>query len=137
MESSTTSVSRSDPLVSDKRRSRVLDTRRRHTTRRGGNTILHFLAVHGNASVVQKLVDDDNGNNNSSSSIVKCEDLFGRNDKGNTALHEAARFGQKSVVEILLRKQESLVLDRDREVTRSSDNSNILHAAVMEEHYRT
>ncbi|XP_058220948.1 uncharacterized protein LOC131331127 [Rhododendron vialii] len=81
----------------------------------GGNTILHFLAMYGNAFVIQKLIDDDNGNNNSSnSSIVKCEDLFGRNDKGNTPLHEAARFGRKSVVEILLRKQQSLVRERNR-----------------------
>ncbi|KAG5543377.1 hypothetical protein RHGRI_016192 [Rhododendron griersonianum] len=76
-----------------------------------GNTILHFLAMYGNAFVVQKLVDD-NGNN-CSSSIVKCGDLFGRNDKGNTPLHEAVRFGRKNVVEILLRKQESLVRERN------------------------
>ncbi|KAE9457105.1 hypothetical protein C3L33_11001, partial [Rhododendron williamsianum] len=76
----------------------------------GGNTILHFLAMYGNAFVIQKLIDDDNGNNNNiRSSIVKCEDLFGRNGKGNTPLHEAVRFGRKNVVEILLRKQESLV----------------------------
>ncbi|KAI8549791.1 hypothetical protein RHMOL_Rhmol06G0052800 [Rhododendron molle] len=76
----------------------------------GGNTILHFLAMYGNAFVIQKLVNDDgNNNNNGSSSIVKCEDLFGRNDKGNTPLHEAARFGRKSVVEILLRKQQSYI----------------------------
>ncbi|XP_058220988.1 uncharacterized protein LOC131331147 isoform X2 [Rhododendron vialii] len=129
-----------------------------------GNTILHFLAMYGNAFVVRKLVEDS-GNNNNNSSIVKCEDLFGRNDKGNTPLHEAARFGRKSVVEILLRKQESLVrernslgetpvyvaaacghedvfdhliakIDGDWEImTRSTDKSNILHAAVMGEHY--
>ncbi|XP_058220986.1 uncharacterized protein LOC131331145 isoform X3 [Rhododendron vialii] len=126
----------------------------------GGNTILHFLAMYGNAFVIQKLVGDENG-----SSIVKCKDLLGRNDKGNTPLHEAARFGRKSVVEILLQKQESLVrernrlgetpiyvaaacghedvfdhliakvLDRDQETTRSTENSNVLHAAVTGEHY--
>ncbi|KAF7140840.1 hypothetical protein RHSIM_Rhsim06G0043500 [Rhododendron simsii] len=80
----------------------------------GGNTILHFLAMYGNAFVIQKLIDGDNGNNNNSSSIVKCEDLFRRNDKGNTPLHEAARFGRKRVVEILLQKQESLVRERNR-----------------------
>ncbi|KAF7140448.1 hypothetical protein RHSIM_Rhsim06G0042900 [Rhododendron simsii] len=127
-----------------------------------GNTILHFLAMYGNAFVVQKLVEN-NGNNNSS--IVECEDLSRRNDKGNTPLHEAARFGRKSVVDILLRKQESLVRERnglgetpvyvaaacghedvfdhliakvgrDWEImTRRTDESNILHAAVMGEHY--
>ncbi|KAG5543379.1 hypothetical protein RHGRI_016194 [Rhododendron griersonianum] len=80
----------------------------------GGNTILHFLAMYGNAFVIQKLIDDNgNNNNNCSSSIVKCGDLFGRNDKGNTPLHEAVRFGRKNVVEILLRKQESLVRERN------------------------
>ncbi|XP_058220993.1 ankyrin repeat-containing protein ITN1-like [Rhododendron vialii] len=127
----------------------------------GGNTILHFLAMYGNAFVIQKLIDDDNGNNNS---IVKCGDLFGRNDKGNTPLHEAVRFGRRNVVEILLREQESLVrarnclgetpvyiaaacghedvfnhliakVDFDREMTRSTDSSNLLHAAVTGEHY--
>ncbi|KAF7141913.1 hypothetical protein RHSIM_Rhsim06G0043800 [Rhododendron simsii] len=78
----------------------------------GGNTILHFLAMYGNEFVIQKLVDDGNGSN-SGSRIVKSEDLLGRNDKGNTPLHEAARFGRKSVVEILLRKQESLVQERN------------------------
>ncbi|KAG5543376.1 hypothetical protein RHGRI_016191 [Rhododendron griersonianum] len=131
----------------------------------GGNTILHFLAMYGNDFVIQKLVDDENGNNSSSRRIVKCEDLLGRNDKGNTPLHEAARFGRKIVVEILLRKQESLVretnklgetpiyvaaacgqedvfdhliakVDCNLEImTRSTDNSNLLHAAVMGEHY--
>ncbi|KAI8549823.1 hypothetical protein RHMOL_Rhmol06G0055300 [Rhododendron molle] len=131
----------------------------------GGNTILHFLAMYGNAFVIQKLVNDENGNKSSSSSIVKCEDLLGRNDKGNTPLHEAARFGRKSVVEILLRKKESMVRERNslgetpiyvaaacghedvydhlitkvnrhpEIMTRSTDNSNLLHAAVMGEHY--
>lgn len=129
-----------------------------------GNTILHFLAMFGNAFVIQKLVDDENGNN---SSVVKNEDLFGRNNKGNTPLHEAARFGRASVVETLLRKQESLVrernnsgetpiyvaaacghedvfnhliakVDRDWEImTRGTDNSNVLQAAVVGEHYGT
>ncbi|KAG5543375.1 hypothetical protein RHGRI_016190 [Rhododendron griersonianum] len=76
----------------------------------GGNTILHFLAMYGNEFVLRKLVED-NGNN--SSSIVKREDLLGKNKKGNTPLHEAARFGRKSVVDILLRKQESLVRERN------------------------
>ncbi|KAG5543378.1 hypothetical protein RHGRI_016193 [Rhododendron griersonianum] len=130
-----------------------------------GNTILHFLAMYGNAFVIQKLVDDENSNKSSSSGIEKCEDLLWRNDMGNTPLHEAARFGRKSVVEILLRKQESLArernslgetpvyvaaacghedvydhliakVDRHPEImTRSTDNSNLLHAAVMGEHY--
>ncbi|KAE9457106.1 hypothetical protein C3L33_10991, partial [Rhododendron williamsianum] len=134
----------------------------------GGNTILHFLAMYGNAFVIQKLVDDDeNSNKSSSSGIVKCEDLLWRNDMGNTPLHEAARFGRKSVVEILLRKQESLARERNslgetpvyvaaacghedvydhliakvdhhpEIMTRSTDNSNLLHAAVMGEHYGT
>ncbi|KAE9448153.1 hypothetical protein C3L33_19953, partial [Rhododendron williamsianum] len=119
--------------------------------------------MFGNGFVIQKLVDDDkNGNNNSST--VKNEDLFGRNNKGNTPLHEAARFGRTRVVEALLRKQESLVRERnklgetpiyvaaacghedvfdhlmakvyrDGEMTRSSDNSNVLQAAVVGEHY--
>ncbi|KAE9444816.1 hypothetical protein C3L33_23286, partial [Rhododendron williamsianum] len=118
--------------------------------------------MFGNAFVIQKLVDDENGNN---SSVVKNEDLFGRNNKGNTPLHEAARFGRASVVETLLRKQESLVrernnsgetpvyvaatcghedvfnhliakVDRDWEImTRGTDNSNVLQAAVVGEHY--
>ncbi|KAG5549271.1 hypothetical protein RHGRI_014582 [Rhododendron griersonianum] len=78
-----------------------------------GNTILHFLAMFGNAFVIQKLVDDDeNGNNNSST--VKNEYLFGRNNKGNTPFHEAARFGRTRVVETLLREQESLVRERNK-----------------------
>ncbi|KAI8549818.1 hypothetical protein RHMOL_Rhmol06G0055000 [Rhododendron molle] len=76
-----------------------------------GNTILHFLAMYGNAFVVDNLVKD-NGNNNNSS-IVQREDLLRKNNKGNTPLHEAARFGQKRVVDILLRKQESLARERN------------------------
>ncbi|KAF7141690.1 hypothetical protein RHSIM_Rhsim06G0042600 [Rhododendron simsii] len=173
MASPTISVTRSDAFraASDcdpRRRSSSCETVRNFWIQEGaisldtgGNTILHFLAMYGNAFVIQKLVDDENGNN----SIVKCEDLLGRNDKGNTPLHEAARFGRKSVVEILLRKQESLVwqhnglgetpiyvaaacghedvfdhliakVDRNPKImTRSTDNSNLLHAAVMGEHY--
>ncbi|KAF7141252.1 hypothetical protein RHSIM_Rhsim06G0042700 [Rhododendron simsii] len=173
MASPTISVTRSDAFraASDcdpRRRSSSFETVRNFWIQEGaipldtgGNTILHFLAMYGNAFVIQKLVDDENGNN----SIVKCEDLLGRNDKGNTPLHEATRFGRKSVVEILLRKQESLVwqhnglgetpiyvaaacghedvfdhliakVDRNPKImTRSTDNSNLLHAAVMGEHY--
>ncbi|CAN4120918.1 unnamed protein product [Withania somnifera] len=66
-----------------------------------GDTILHFLAMHGNLEGF-KILDP------SFLSIIK--DLEIRNNSGDTPLHEAARFGKREVVEMILRIEKNLVL---------------------------
>ncbi|KAL7169251.1 hypothetical protein ACSBR2_034319 [Camellia fascicularis] len=66
-----------------------------------GNTLLHFLAMYGNLSAFQMLLGGG---------ILTNEDLVIGNKKGDTTLHEAARFGQKEVVEVLLKYEKDLVM---------------------------
>ncbi|XP_059315349.1 protein ACCELERATED CELL DEATH 6-like isoform X2 [Lycium ferocissimum] len=70
----------------------------------GGDTILHFLAVHGNATALKLLSEER---------PFSSEDLRTKNNNGNTALHEAARFGQKEIVEIMLNLDSGLVSERN------------------------
>ncbi|GMP86455.1 hypothetical protein CsSME_00039228 [Camellia sinensis var. sinensis] len=66
-----------------------------------GNTLLHFLAMYGNLSAFKMLLGDG---------ILTNEDLTKGNKKGDTALHEAAKFGQKEIVEVLLEYERDLVV---------------------------
>ncbi|CAL5420668.1 unnamed protein product [Camellia sinensis] len=61
------------------------------------NTILHFLAMYGNRTAFRMFLK--NG-------ILTHEELM----KGNTALHEAVKFGQKEVVEVLLEYERDFVM---------------------------
>ncbi|MCE0481063.1 hypothetical protein HAX54_038460 [Datura stramonium] len=63
-----------------------------------GDTILHFLAIHGNVAGFEIL--DPN---------LSIKDLEIKNNSGDTPLHEAARFGKKNVVEMILRIEKNLV----------------------------
>ncbi|CAL5443760.1 unnamed protein product [Camellia sinensis] len=118
-----------------------------------GDTVLHLLAIQGNVDVMESLVGEE---------LLTNELLMKKNVNGNTALHEAARFGQAGVAEIMLRKKQDLVMERNesnetplylaaaygkREVfqvlesfgsdclTRRRDGRTILHAAVEGERY--
>ncbi|XP_052176283.1 uncharacterized protein LOC127790705 isoform X2 [Diospyros lotus] len=117
-----------------------------------GNTILHFLAINGNESAFKEL-----------SVLLSREMLKKGNFKGNTTLHEAARFGRRKVVGIILKKDKGLALARnslgetplyvavasgkkdvfdclmelnkDNVPTPRNDGCTILHAAVIGEYY--
>ncbi|XP_052176284.1 uncharacterized protein LOC127790706 [Diospyros lotus] len=117
-----------------------------------GNTILHFLAINGNESAFEEL-----------SVLLSSEMLKKGNLKGDTTLHEAARFGRRKVVGIILKKDEGLALARnslgetplyvavasgkkdvfdclmelnkDNVTTPRHDGCTILHAAVIGEYY--
>ncbi|CAL5423073.1 unnamed protein product [Camellia sinensis] len=80
-----------------------------------GNTLLHFLAMYGNLSAFQMLLGGG---------ILTNEDLAIGNKKGNMALHEAVRFGQKEVVEVLLKYERDLVM-----VSNNSEETPIFTAA--------
>ncbi|TMW94282.1 hypothetical protein EJD97_010487 [Solanum chilense] len=67
-----------------------------------GDTILHFLAIHGNLAGFEIL--------NSNLSI---KDLETTNSNGDTPLHEAAKFGKKDVVEMILKKEKDLIFVRN------------------------
>ncbi|XP_052175452.1 uncharacterized protein LOC127790193 [Diospyros lotus] len=121
-----------------------------------GNTILHFLAIDGNASAFKQLFEDG---------LLTSEMLKNGNLRGDTTLHEAARFGRCNVVEIMLEKDEGLALERnslgetplyvavasgkkdvfdfvkgklnkDNVTTTRNDGCTLLHAAVIGEYYR-
>ncbi|KAF3648673.1 putative auxin-induced protein-like [Capsicum annuum] len=62
-----------------------------------GDTILHFLAIHGNVAGFENI--DPN---------LSSEDLEIRNNSGDTPLHEAARLGKKNVVEMIMRIEKNL-----------------------------
>ncbi|KAK4732950.1 hypothetical protein R3W88_025938 [Solanum pinnatisectum] len=67
-----------------------------------GDTILHFLAIHGNLAGFE-ILDPD----------LSIKDLETRNSNGDTPLHEAAKFGKKEVVEMILKKEKDLVFVRN------------------------
>ncbi|XP_028074018.1 uncharacterized protein LOC114276428 isoform X3 [Camellia sinensis] len=122
-----------------------------------GNTILHFLAIHGNIAAIKML--DKHG-------LLTTEQLKKCNANGEIALHEAARFGHKDVAETMLEKEGDLINARNelgetpiyvaaafgnRDVfdffskicddewlmgLRTRDGCTVLHAAVKGEYYR-
>lgn len=67
-----------------------------------GDTILHFLAIHGNLAGFE-ILDPD----------LSIEDLETTNSNGDTPLHEAAKFGKKDVVEMILKKEKDLIFVRN------------------------
>ncbi|CAK9153008.1 unnamed protein product [Ilex paraguariensis] len=118
-----------------------------------GDTVLHLLAVKGNVAALGNLLRADH---------LLGEMLLIKNASGNTALHEAARSGQKAVAEIMVTTKPDLVFQRNdmnetplylsaafgkREVftllesynsdcrIRRHDGSTILHAAIEGERY--
>ncbi|KAI8556571.1 hypothetical protein RHMOL_Rhmol05G0264200 [Rhododendron molle] len=125
-----------------------------------GNTILHFLAAGGNATAFRELFE---GGLLTRSNGGGGGELRTWNWRGDTVLHEAARFGRVNVVEIIMEMERELVLERnamggtplysaaangerevfnllkvaaaDEELLRRDDGCTILHAAIMGEHY--
>ncbi|XP_057489595.1 uncharacterized protein LOC130775498 [Actinidia eriantha] len=120
-----------------------------------GNTILHFLALDGNANALKQLFEGD---------LLTNQDLRTGNSRGDTVLHEAARFGKRDVAEMILEKDRDLLSARNhlgetplytaaacgREevfdllkkkfggeevILRRNDGCTVLHAAVTAEHY--
>ncbi|XP_060170198.1 uncharacterized protein LOC132600814 isoform X2 [Lycium barbarum] len=120
-----------------------------------GDTILHFLAVHQNTIALKSLIEEGS---------LSSEDLRTKNNNGNTALHEAARFGRRQIVKIMLSLESGLVLERnskgetpiyvaamngekevftlltgneisDEFTMMRNDGSTVLHAAVTHECY--
>lgn len=69
-----------------------------------GDTILHFIAIHGNVRAFQLILEER---------PVSSEDLRVKNKNGDTPLHEAARFGRKKIVEMMLSLKRDLVLERN------------------------
>ncbi|OIT20389.1 hypothetical protein A4A49_38125 [Nicotiana attenuata] len=69
-----------------------------------GDTILHFIAIHGNVRVFRLILEER---------PVSSEDLRVKNKNGDTPLHEAARFGRKEIVKIMLNLKRDLVLERN------------------------
>ncbi|XP_058215092.1 uncharacterized protein LOC131326354 isoform X1 [Rhododendron vialii] len=125
-----------------------------------GNTILHFLAEGGNATAFRELFE---GGLLTRSNGGGGGELRTWNWRGDTVLHEAARFGRVNVVEIIMERERELVSERnamggtplysaavngerevfnllkvaaaDEELLRRDDGCTILHAAIMGEHY--
>ncbi|KAG5550158.1 hypothetical protein RHGRI_015196 [Rhododendron griersonianum] len=125
-----------------------------------GNTILHFLAAGGNATAFRELFE---GGLLTRSNGGGGGELRTWNWRGDTVLHEAARFGRVNVVEIIMERERELVLERnamggtplysaaangerevfnllkvaaaDEELLRRDDSCTILHAAILGEHY--
>ncbi|PSS33517.1 Ankyrin repeat protein like [Actinidia chinensis var. chinensis] len=120
-----------------------------------GNTILHFLALDGNANALKQLFEDR---------LLTNQDLRSRNSRGDTVLHEAARFGKRDVAEMILEKEKDLLsarnhlgetplytaaacgteavfdllqvnVGREEVILTRNDGCTVLHAAVTREHY--
>ncbi|XP_075113005.1 uncharacterized protein LOC107796164 isoform X2 [Nicotiana tabacum] len=116
-----------------------------------GDTILHFLAVNGNVAGFGIL------------DPLSIKDLETANSCGDTPLHEAARFGKRNMVEMILRKEKDLVFlpnnlgetplyvaaasgekeiftllanfDFNKLTMKRNDGKNVLHAAVAHDCY--
>ncbi|KAE9447826.1 hypothetical protein C3L33_20276, partial [Rhododendron williamsianum] len=125
-----------------------------------GNTILHFLAAGGNATAFRELFE---GGLLTRSNGGGGGELRTWNGRGDTVLHEAARFGRVNVVEIIMERERELVSEHNamggtplysaaangerevfnllkaaaarEELLRRDDGCTILHAAIMGEHY--
>ncbi|CAK9184814.1 unnamed protein product [Ilex paraguariensis] len=117
-----------------------------------GDTVLHLLAINGNVAAMESLLQAD---------LLLDEMLVRKDVNGNTALHEAARFGHKGVAEIMVKKKPSLAFERNnlnetplylsaaygkKEVfellksysdcrARRYDGCTVLHAAIEGERY--
>ncbi|XP_055836199.1 protein ACCELERATED CELL DEATH 6-like isoform X2 [Solanum dulcamara] len=120
-----------------------------------GDTILHFIAIHDNVSVVKLLIEEG---------LVSSRDLRIKNKNGNTALHEAAKLGRLEIVKVLVSLDSEIVLERNKKgetpiyvagmngekevFTLLADNnlcdefsmirddgSTVLHAAINHEYY--
>ncbi|XP_057489673.1 uncharacterized protein LOC130775564 isoform X2 [Actinidia eriantha] len=120
-----------------------------------GNTILHFLALDGNANALKQLFEGR---------LLTNQDLRTGNSRGDTVLHEAARFGKRDVAEMILEKEKDLLSARnnlgetplytaaecgmeavfdllqanvgmEEVILRRNDGCTVLHAAVTREHY--
>ncbi|XP_057487079.1 uncharacterized protein LOC130773145 isoform X2 [Actinidia eriantha] len=120
-----------------------------------GNTILHFLALDGNANALRQLFEGG---------LLTNQDLRTGNSRGDTVLHEAARFGKRDVAEMILDKEKDLLsarnnlgetplytaaasgteevfdllqanIGREEVILRRDDGCTVLHAAVTGEHY--
>ncbi|KAE9447821.1 hypothetical protein C3L33_20279, partial [Rhododendron williamsianum] len=75
-----------------------------------GNTILHFLAAGGNATAFRELFE---GGLLTRSNGGGGGELRTWNWRGDTVLHEAARFGRVNVVEIIMERERELVSERN------------------------
>ncbi|KAG5578546.1 hypothetical protein H5410_058680 [Solanum commersonii] len=120
-----------------------------------GDTILHFIAIHGNVSALKLLIEER---------PVSGQDLKIQNKDGNTALHEAARFGQLKIVKVMVSLDSEILFERnskgetpiyvaaahgekevfafladnnmcDEFTMTRNDGSTVLHAAVTHECY--
>ncbi|XP_057486994.1 uncharacterized protein LOC130773076 [Actinidia eriantha] len=120
-----------------------------------GNTILHFLALDGNANALEQLFKGG---------LLTNKDLRSGNSRGDTVLHEAARFGKCKVAKMILEKETALLsarnhlgetplyaaaacgrkevfdmlkekVDGEEVILRRNDGCTVLHAAVTGEHY--
>ncbi|OIS99794.1 PREDICTED: E3 ubiquitin-protein ligase MIB2-like [Nicotiana attenuata] len=118
------------------------------------DTMLHFLAIEGNVAAFRALIEEG---------LLGREALRKKNVKGCTSLHEAARYGEKEVAEIMLMQDIDLahLKDEARETplykaaeygkdevfrlledfgsdcfAKRNDGCTVLHAAVDGEHYR-
>ncbi|KAK2993985.1 hypothetical protein RJ640_001413 [Escallonia rubra] len=119
-----------------------------------GDTVLHFLAFYGNVEAFKQLIQRN---------LLSGDQLKEQvNASGDIALHEAARFGQKEVAEVMLKREKNLVSVRNKSgetplyvaaangkkevftllteyqsdcMATRDDGCTILHAAVMGEFY--
>ncbi|XP_052174758.1 uncharacterized protein LOC127789799 isoform X1 [Diospyros lotus] len=121
-----------------------------------GNTVLHFLAIDGDAVAFRELKKDG---------LPTIQMLKKGNFRGDTPLHQAASFGRLNVVKIIMERDPELALVRNNlgetplyvavaagnkdvfdfvmqkpEVketitTRRNDGCTLLHAAVLGEYY--
>ncbi|CAL5350587.1 unnamed protein product [Camellia sinensis] len=80
------------------------------------NTLLHFLAIYSNLSAFQMFLGDG---------ILTNKELTIENKNGDTVMHEAARFDQKEIVEVLLEHERDLVM-----VSNSSGETPLFIAAL-------
>lgn len=69
-----------------------------------GNTIVHFLAMSGRASALKEQLQDG---------LLTSQQLMQLNHRCDTALHGAARFGQRDAAEIMLKEKPNLAFVRN------------------------
>ncbi|KAK6776826.1 hypothetical protein RDI58_027827 [Solanum bulbocastanum] len=120
-----------------------------------GDTILHFIAIHGNVSALKLLIEER---------PISGQDLKIQNKDGNTALHEAARFGRLEIVKVMVSLDSEILFERnskgetpiyvaaahgekevftfladnnlcDEFTMTRNDGSTVLHAAITHECY--
>ncbi|MCD7449640.1 hypothetical protein HAX54_000870, partial [Datura stramonium] len=69
-----------------------------------GDTILHFIAIHGNATALKLLIEERS---------LSSRDLRIKNKNGDTALHEATRFGRLEIGNMMVNLDSEIVLERN------------------------